>query len=346
MLLCSTIFCSIIFAGCSDEDKPAYLSLAVSSCEVVQGCSVEVKVTAHPNTTLETADPEIADASYVWSESGAVIDVTGKRAGRTDIIVTDNETAETATLSVIVGAYPMPHLTVNKQKGNILETMTFSVVLADGPHPQSIYFKEICDSIVWTAEGVDGSYRVFDYETGDGWEQSHFTMQWGHCFAYPAEYKTTLTAWKDNRAIADFRLDVAIGNDKDFLGYDWDEITEESQSWTTYASVLGDIRLMTTSGVNGDVPFVEARMFPTDDFAASLGYLYDYIEEFYSQPDYEDSKDKGEIFRRYDELFSEQKRYPYAYPRAIWTTQRANIALILEESIEEPRYIVYAEPAR
>lgn len=52
------------------------------------------------------------------------------------------------------------------------------------------------------------------------------------------------------------------------------------------------------------------------------------------------------MWRRYDELFSEQKKYPDAYPIAIWTTRRTNIVLLLlDESTEVPGYMVYAEPA-
>ena len=35
------------------------------------------------------------------------------------------------------------------------------------------------------------------------------------------------------------------------------------------------------------------------------------------QPTYEDKKDKQKIFRLYNDLFSEQKEYPNAYPCAI-----------------------------
>ena len=64
-----------------------------------------------------------------------------------------------------------------------------------------------------------------------------------------------------------------------------------------------------------------------------------------SLPTYEDSVDKQEMWRRYNELFSEQKKYPEAYPVAIWTTRRANIVLLLlDESTKVPGYVVYAEP--
>ena len=104
--------------------------------------------------------------------------------------------------------------------------------------------------------------------------------------------------------------------------------------------------LMTTSGLAGSVPFVEARLLHEDDNAQSYRVLYDYFCRLCSLPAYEDSVDKQEMWRRYDELFSEQKKYPDAYPVAIWTTRRTNIVLLLlDESAEVPGYMVYAEPA-
>ena len=45
----------------------------------------------------------------------------------------------------------------------------------------------------------------------------------------------------------------------------------------------------------------------------------------------------------YDKLFSEQKKD--GYPVAIWVTEHANIILLLlDEAMEYPGYVVYAEP--
>jgi len=49
----------------------------------------------------------------------------------------------------------------------------------------------------------------------------------------------------------------------------------------------------------------------------SYNSLYNYLCLLYSQPTYEDKKDKQKIFRLYNDWFSEQKEYPNAYPCAI-----------------------------
>lgn len=103
---------------------------------------------------------------------------------------------------------------------------------------------------------------------------------------------------------------------------------------------------MTTYRFNAGVPSVEVAYFNvTSDKYLSQSYdvLYNYFCSFYSQPTYEDKKDKQKIFRLYKELFSEQKVYPNAYPCAIWVTDNANAVLLLDED-DSARYIVYAEP--
>ena len=66
---------------------------------------------------------------------------------------------------------------------------------------------------------------------------------------------------------------------------------------------------MTTYRFNAGVPSVEVAYFNvTSDKYLSQSYdvLYNYFCSFYSQPTYEDKKDKQKIFRLYKELFSEQ----------------------------------------
>ena len=60
---------------------------------------------------------------------------------------------------------------------------------------------EVCDSIVWTVNGQKGSYRVYERESGEGVVKSHLVMEWGHCFVFPGDYETCLTAWKDNKVL-------------------------------------------------------------------------------------------------------------------------------------------------
>lgn len=63
-----------------------------------------------------------------------------------------------ATIKVKVTEYPMPRLTVKQPKGSIFDIMHFYLY---NEGTQSITMKEldaVCDSIVWTVKGQNGSY--------------------------------------------------------------------------------------------------------------------------------------------------------------------------------------------
>lgn len=337
---------TIGFIGCSDDDKQEYhLELSGNSCEVMQGRSVVIDLTAHENTTLDIRNPELIDAVYAWEFGGfkAKIEIRGKQKGETDIVVTDHETGESATIKVKVTEYPMPRLAVKQSKGNIFDMMDFYLYNEDSQSTNFNDLSAVCDSIVWTAEGLNGSFRVFEHKEGDSWVDDHLTLAWGHCFKYPGEYKTYLTAWKGSKVVFRHQLDLSVTDNKDFLKYNWNDIIKDSQAWNSYADVFkSSPGLMTTCGLSGAVPFAEVRLFDSD-IAQNYHTLYDYFCKLYSAPTYEDKT----MRQLYDELFSEQKKYPYAHPFAIWVTERANIVLLLlDESFEYPGYVVYAEPNR
>ncbi|MEG1766142.1 MAG: hypothetical protein RR254_05710 [Muribaculaceae bacterium] len=347
LLMSLFAICNVSCSKDSDTANTGYhLKLSKSSCEVVQALSSSVELTAHENTTLDIKNTDLIDAIYTWEfgSNKSKIEIIGKQKGETDIVITDHETGETATLKVEVTEYPMPRLGVDKLKGNIFDIMTFHLYYENSQSINANKLSGICDSIVWTAEGLNGSFRVF--EKIDGGVGSKLTSKWGHCFMYPGEYKTYLTAWKDNKAIFFHQLDISVTNGKDFLAYNWNDITKDSQAWDSYIDVLKSSPVLITSdGINGTVPFVEVRLFG-GDFAKSYQALFDYFSKLYSAPTYETGTGK-QMWKLYDELFSEQKEYPNAYPYAIWVTKRANMVLLLfDDSMEYPAYIVYAEPNR
>lgn len=344
------LLCTIGLASCSNDDDDNlkyHLELSNRSCEVMEGRSVVIDLTAHENTTLDIENPELIDAFYTWELGSfkAKIEINGKQKGETDIVVTDHATGESATIKVKVTEYPMPRLAVDQPKRNIFDMMNFYLYNEDSQPISLIELSVVCDSIVWTADGLKGSYRVFEHKKGDGWDSSHLTVKWGNCFKYPGEYKTYLTTWRDNKVTHRHQLDISVTNHKDFLLYNWSEITKESQAWDRYADVFNSSPdLMTTYGLSGTVPYAEVRLF-SSSISQSFHALSDYFYNLYSAPTYEDKTAKQKMWQLYNELFSEQKKYPNAYPVAIWVTKRANIVLLmLDESMDDPGYIVYAEP--
>lgn len=349
-ILLVVFFAMAGLTACSNDDEAEhYLELTSTSCEVMAGQTTSVGLTAHENTTLEVQHPELIEASYTWGYYGgsiAVIQITGKKKGETTIRITDNETKETATLTVQVTEYPMLKLAATQITGNVFDPMMFHLETGD----RFVTHGELAivyDSIVWTIKDETGSFPVFRKEEDEGFHGTYLTIKWMQPFTLPGKYETHLTAWKDNEVIGDDCLEVTITNEKDFLLFNWEEIKGNSQVLTGHVNVFdSSSELYTTYGLNGTVPFVEV-MAINAGFNQSYTLLYNYLCRLYSQPTYEDQIDKQQIFVRYDELFSEQKEYPNGYPCAIWEAERANVVLLMTDNDElGERYIVYAEPPR
>ena len=169
------------FTSCSEDDKQEYyLELSQNSYEVIQGYSISIDLTAHENTTLNVENPELIDAAYIWELDGnkAKIEIKGKQKGETDLVVTDHETGESATIKVKVTEYPMPRLAIKQSKGNIFDTMNFYLYNEDSKSINSNSLSVVCDSIVWTVDEINNSFRVFEHE-GVG---NRLTLEWGALF--------------------------------------------------------------------------------------------------------------------------------------------------------------------
>lgn len=339
--------CTISFIGCErNEIKTDYhLKLSRNSVEMMQGRKTSLLLAAHENTTLDIALPEVADAVFEWGSQQdgytAVIEIKGKQKGETDIVVTDHKTGESATITVKVTE--LPRLAVKQAKGNIFSLMNF-YLSANNSKSVLSELSEVCDSIVWTVKGEAGSHRVFQHDNNS----TRFVKEWGHCFTLPGNYETYLSVWKNNKIISLDKLDITITNDNDFLEFNWKDITKPTQAWTVYADVLGsNPKLITTYDLNGTVPSIEVRILG-GDISQNYTTLHSYFSKLYSQPTYEDSKEKQKIFQLYEELFSEQKKYPYDHPCAIWVTEHTHFALLLIEDFSgaDEDYIVYAEPRK
>lgn len=337
---------TINFVGCrkNEDINKIHLQLSKNICEVMQLRTEFIYMNANENITLEVTAPELIDAVYKWkSNEGfmAVIEITGKQKGETTIVVTDNVTGESATIKVTVSEYPMPRLAVKQQKGNIFDTMEF-YLHNESSEPVFAELSEICDLMVWTVEGEKGNFRVFEHKPNN---EHHIYMEWGHCFLFPGEYKTYLTGWKNDMEIYRDQLDITITDDKDFLLFNWKDIKETSNISMTYVDVIGNNPdLMTAYDFIETVPSAEVRVWNSNTPSTSYDILYSYFSELYSEPTYI-SGDGSKMFQLYDELFSEQKKYPGWYPWAIWVTEHANFVLLMDDWDSTSKYLVYAEPA-
>lgn len=342
MLFIAFVTISALVACNGEDEMDFHLALSKPSCEVMEGQSIAVGLSAHENTTINITDPALIDAIYTWRESEtAIIEIKAKQKGETSIRVTDHETGETATLAVTVTEFPLPQLGARQTGGNIFDMMEF-YLYNKNDYSLSIDFNElaaVCDSIVWTVKGVEGSYKVFKHEKGDSYAEHHLTMKWSHCFMLPGEYETLLTAYKDGKAINSSKQNQTITDEKDFLAYNWNEITQSSQAWTGYVNVLNQNGIHSCYKLNNGIPSVDLLSLEGDGY----NMLYGYLCKLYGQPPYNDKDDK--LRTLYGQLFSENKRD--GYPCAIWVTERAHIILLLaDDGYDWQGYRVYAEPAK
>ncbi len=194
------------------------------------------------------------------------------------------------------------------------------------------------DSIVWTASGVKGRFRVLEH--GDS--RTRFTCEWSHHFFLPGEYETVLTGYKDHKAVSSDTVTIRISDSRDFLGYDWAEITASGKSSTGYVDVLSDRGFTTHASLRDNVPSVTLFLWDQWFSEESVPILYDYMCSLYSTPAYD--SDDASLAQQYATLFTHNEAD--AYPLSIWITPAANVVLLKlgDGRLEPCRYEIRAEP--
>lgn len=345
ILLCFAF--TIGFSSCNNENEPNItyqLKLSQTSCEIMQGNDVTISLTAHENTTIDIGNPELIHATYKWNiNNNSFIKITAQKAGETHITVTDHETGASATVEVKVIEYPMPTLISDNSEGNIFELMSLHLT-SEIPIVMD-ELVNVYDSLVWTVKGQEGSFKVFYHINEEDYHEESLTFEWGHCFQLPGNYETYLTAWKDNRIISSNQYNITIHNNKDFLNYNWEDITENSSNSQGYTDILGsNTEISTSFGLNNNIPFIKVSKI-YDDLIPRHEDLYNLFSQLYGSPTYEEEiHGQDYMTELYNKLFSKQKSYPNDRPFAIWTTERANFVLLLHSTNWEAMYIIYAEP--
>lgn len=242
--------------------------------------------------------------------------------------------------------YEFPTLGASQTEGNIFDPIQFRLQTGNSFMKQD-ELEDLCDSIVWTLKGEPGSFRVFEKEESPGVSGSRLCLSWTHCFTLPGRYEAHLTAWKDNAPLIDSCLELNITDGKDFLLFNWQDITDNAKGWTGHANVLDEhCRFITNYGQEEGTPFMQLRIFeaaPSDSYTL----LHDYFCRLYGEPAYGSRTVRQQMFDLYTELFSGHKLYPDASPLHIWLTERARVVLLqLEDWAKGADYVAYAEPLR
>ncbi|PXV58920.1 hypothetical protein CLV62_14133 [Dysgonomonas alginatilytica] len=228
-----------------------------------------------------------------------------------------------------------------QQTGNIFELIQFDVYPENGFFALDI--EDSYDSLVWTVPEL-GRFHLFS--------DNSFTTRWSQNFFLPSRYTSILLGYKDNKIIQADTTYIDILNDKDFLGFNWKEITESAMHNTGYVNVLSDdYELATYGSFKDNLPSIDLHLWSDrnkketeSEFAKrSEEILFNYICSLYSKPTY--TADKNNLLmEKYNELFKNKKEG--AKPLNIWVTEKSNIVLYTfkEEYADYYKYRIHAEP--
>lgn len=261
--------------------------------------------------------------------------------------ITD-DTTETITTDQKETEFELIHL-ANENKGNVFHLFTFHIALND-QNVSSLYQSDLeqrYDSVTWSISSQHGSIKIFEVEKAHGYTGSKLLWQWSHTFYVPGQYETYLHAYKNNEIVHSDTLTVDVVNEKDFLMYNWAEISSADNTSIGFENVINNnFNLCAIRTTYERTPGIELFLWQNiDDEDTFIQYseheLYNYISSIYKQPTYD--RNAIDLIEKYQELFAHQE--PDAVPYAIWLTPKNIITLLKKENEEIKRVLVYAEPA-
>lgn len=232
---------------------------------------------------------------------------------------------------------------------NIFELASFRLTHENGSDVWLTDVIDVYDSIA--LEIPDWNIKTFIMSQGSN--SAQLTHQWSHNFYLPEQIEMLINCYKDDKIVWSNSAKIRIDNNKDFLGYNWKDITESADHSTGYHDVFErDYSFATYPAFKNEVPSV--RLFcrnvkykKDDEYLAFLeeskNILENLITSLYSEPKY-DSTDDDLLLSRYNELF--RTKYNDLIPLAIWTTRVSSIALVkIKDKFDgNYEYEVHAEP--
>ena len=223
----------------------------------------------------------------------------------------------------------------NSYTANIFEPVHFYL---DGNDYMQQDLRELCDSLVFDipySKGTHLSRKIFFYETG----RTQLISGWDHRFILPMSGLCRIKAYKDGDVVYSDAISVSLTNNKDFLMYNWNEITENFDNSIGYVNFVDEKHeFVSTHYIVNGIPVVKVSLSkPADD---TLEWLYEYLYKLYKEPLY---SSESEVQAQYGKLFTDIDKSET--PQYIWRTDRSCIALIHWYDPEEDitKYYIKAE---
>ena len=119
-------------------------------------------------------------------------------------------------------------------------------------------------------------------------------------------------------------IEVNLTNDRDFLMYDWDDISDAAIGSVGYNNfIVPESCLLSQSFRKDETPYVRVYLDKSMNSPYAKEWLYDYITRLYKTPTYSDS---SEVEGKYAELFTSADENDT--PLHIWKDDKSVIALV------------------
>lgn len=118
----------------------------------------------------------------------------------------------------------------------------FRIVRPDGQYEaMDLKRYQYYDSIVWSSPDFPETFKVYEKKTNETTSVEHLVSQWGSHFFNTGIHKTTLTGYKNGRAICTDSVEFDL-KDRDFLCFDWNNfiyLTDHGTTQTIYCQLDG-----------------------------------------------------------------------------------------------------------
>ena len=227
---------------------------------------------------------------------------------------------------------------LNTHTANIFEPVHFYL---EGDDYMNWSLSQLCDSLVFSVMGEDGSRKVYYDEKG----HSELIAGWDHRFYLPQSCLCRIQAYKGNEVIYTDAIEVNLTNDNDFLMYDWDEVANASKLGTVGFNnfIEPQYSIVTAAYFKENTPSVKVTVENPESLEDARTWLYEYMKKLYKDPVYSES---AEVKTKYAELFVSAQEDET--PLYIWKDDKSVVALVeqYDEFVPVTRVYVRAEPVK
>ncbi len=227
---------------------------------------------------------------------------------------------------------------LNTHTANIFESVHFYL---EGDDYMNWSLSQLCDSLVFSVMGEDGSRKVYYDEKG----HSELIVGWNHYFYLPQGCLCRIQAYKNNEVTYTDAIEVNLTNDNDFLMYDWDDVADASKLGTVGFNnfIEPQYSIVTAAYFKENTPSVKVAVENPESLEDARTWLYDYMKKLYKDPVYSES---AEVKTKYAELFVSAQEDET--PLYIWKDDKSVVALVeqYDEFVPVTRVYVRAEPVK